>query len=536
MYRLALLLSLFVVPFQSVSAAVLKGTIVDSLTGKIIPARLSIQAADGTAYYAKSADEAGSAILYDKQRSPTSIERHVTLSAHPFEVELPPGEYRLTAYRGKEYIPRMQTVDVEDQPREVRLKLKRWSNMAEEGWYSGDTHVHRLVKELPNVMQAEDLNVALPLTNWVSIAGQPPSRGDMNTDQAAVKAAPVYVDPTHVYYPLNTEYEITKVGKQRHVLGAVFVLNQKQVLELGAPPVAPIAEAAHKQGALLDLDKHSWPWSMMLVPVMDVDLFELSNNHLWRTEFFFKNFFGKARPEYLNLERDEKGLTEKGWMQFGFQMYYTMLNCGYRMRPTAGTASGVHPVPLGFGRVYVHLPDGFSYEKWMAGLNAGRSFVTTGPMLTLNVNGSDVGKTHQKSGDAEYECHLQGTARYWKPISRIEVIVNGDVVETIPLEKQRKGTTFIFPIDHKMKLSGSAWVAVRCFTQAETGRTRFAHTAPVYFDVPGQPVRPKRAAVQYLILRMEEEIARNQGVSSEACVNEYRKALKIYQRLLPTAR
>lgn len=536
MSRLALLLVVCLVPVSSLSAAVLKGTIVDAKTGELIPARLSIEAEDGTAYFAKSADPAGSAIPYDKQRGAKSIERHVTLSAHPFQVDLPPGEYRLRAYRGREYVSRVTVLQLKDQPQEVRIELTRWVNMAEEGWYSGDTHVHRRVQELPNVMLAEDLNVALPLTNWVSIGGQPPSRGDLNTDQGAVKAAPVYVDPMHVYYPLNTEYEITKVGSRRHGLGAFFVLNQKRVLEVGAPPVAPIAVEAHRQGALLDLDKHSWPWSMMLVPMMDVDLFELSNNHLWRTEFFFKNFHGKARPDYLNLEKNNEGLTETGWMYFGWEMYYTMLNCGFRMRPTAGTASGVHPVPLGFGRVYVHLPDGFNYEKWMAGLDAGRSFVTTGPMLNLTVNGSDVGKTYEKSVDAEYECHLKGTARYWKPVKQIEVIVNGEVVEILPKIRRRVGDAYVSPIDVKLQLKGSAWVAVRCFSQAETGRMRFAHTAPVYFDVPGEPVRPKRAAMQYLIQRMEEELARNKGILDEASLDEYRQALAVYRRLLPTAR
>lgn len=536
MLRLALILSVCCCSVSPLHAATLKGKVVDAVTGKIIPARVAIRSRDGKDWFVESADREGSAIKYDKQRGPQSREQHVTLSAHPFRVELPAGEYRVTALRGKEYIPAELTVQINDQSQDVTLKLTRWVNMANHGWYSGDTHVHRLVKELPNVMLAEDLNVALPLTNWVSIADQPPSRGDLNTDQEAVKAVPVMVDPTHVYYPLNTEYEITKVKGQRHVLGAVFVLNQKAVLKMGAPPVTAIAEEAHRQGALLDLDKHSWPWSLMLVPVMDVDLFELSNNHIWRTNFFFRNFIVKTRPTHLDIEMEGNGFTENGWMHYGFQMYYTLLNCGFRMRPTAGTASGVHPVPLGFGRVYVHLPEGFGYEQWMQGLDAGRSFVTTGPMLTVQTNGADPGKTYQRATDGEYECHLQGSARYWKPITRIEVIVNGDVVETIDPANRRDQQALQSPIDLKLKLTGSSWVAVRCFAKAETGRTRFAHTAPVYFDVPGQPVRRKRAAVQYLIRRMEEEIARNQGVTSDACVEEYRKALKIYQGMLPTAR
>ena len=60
----------------------------------------------------------------------------------------------------------------------------------------------------------------------------------------------------------------------------------------------------------------------------------------------------------MKVERDARGFTERGWIEFGFQNYYALLDCGFRIRPTAGTASGVHPVPLGFGRVYVHLDPG----------------------------------------------------------------------------------------------------------------------------------------------------------------------------------
>ena len=67
---------------------------------------------------------------------------------------------------------------------------------------------------------------------------------------------------------------------------------------------------------------------------------------------------------------------ELNWTLYGFQTYYALLNCGLRLQPTAGTANGVHPVPLGFSRVYVHLDEPFSFDAWMRGLAAGRSFVT----------------------------------------------------------------------------------------------------------------------------------------------------------------
>ncbi len=116
---------------------------------------------------------------------------------------------------------------------------------------------------------------------------------------------------------------------------------------------------------------------------MQVDLYELTNNHIWRTGFLFRDW-GEPPPKYMNAAKDPRGgVSEQGWIDYTFENYYALLNCGFKMKPTAGCASGVHPVPLGFGRVYVHQPNGFSYQDWIQGLGEGRSFVTTGPMLDI---------------------------------------------------------------------------------------------------------------------------------------------------------
>jgi hypothetical protein len=119
--------------------------------------------------------------------------------------------------------------------------------------------------------------------------------------------------------------------------------------------VAPIAERAHAEGVLLDLDKHSWPWSMMLVPVPKVDLFELSNNSVWRTQFGFKST-PAGLPAWMAVGKDGSNtLTKWGWLNYGFEVYYALLNCGFPLAPTAGTASGVHPVPLEPFGLFHHL-------------------------------------------------------------------------------------------------------------------------------------------------------------------------------------
>jgi len=512
----------------------LRGRLVDGGTGQPLAGRLYIEAADGTLYHARSADASGSAVEYNRRRSPQSVETHTTLSPHPFVADLPPGKYKLTAERGKEYLPAEVEVDLSAGPAEATLPLRRWIDMSSLGWYSGETHVHRSLEELPNAMLADDLNVALPLTYWVTRAYTAPGQGDKNSPPVAARR--MEVDPTHVIYPLNTEYEIFTVGDKRHTLGAIFALNQRTTLQAGVPPVAPVAEQAHREGALLELDKHNWPWSMMLVPVMQVDLYELTNNHLWRADFFFTRF-GESPPAYMQVEQNESGMTERGWIDFTFQNYYALLNCGFRLRPTGGTASGVHPVPLGFGRVYVHLPQGFSYEAWMQGLNEGHSFVTTGPMLAVTANDKPPGTTFPVEAGRTVTLQLQGWVRTAHRQSRIEIISAGTVLQSLaPANSRTTAGAYATELNATLELSESTWLAVRCFEELPTGRVRFAHSAPFHVDIAGQPLRPRRAEVDYLISRMKSELERNTGTLPDEALAEYRRALAIYEEIASRAR
>lgn len=519
------------------AGAALRGEVLDSQTDKPLPCRIYIQGADGTWHFAKADSPAGSAVEYRKQKefNPACVEMHTTLSAHPFVASLPSGTYTIVVERGKEYFPDSRVVKVDGENQRVTIRLRRWINMEERGWYSGDTHVHRPLSELPNLLLAEDLNVAFPLTSWVRDAFVAPAKGPANADRDAA-AEVIQVDQTHVIYPRNTEYEIFRVGKKDHTLGAFFVLGHKTLFEEGAPPVRSIARRARQEGALLELDKHNWPWSMMLVPILGVDLYELSNNHLWRCEFGYRGY-GDAAPAYMRVERDEKGWTERGWVDYGFLNYYALLNCGFHLRPTAGTAGGVHPVPLGFGRVYVHQENGFSYDAWVRGLNEGRSFVTTGPMLLIEVNGRHPGSVFKAPDATPRAYRVSGLARSAVRLAGIEIVINGEVARTVAAgNRKTPDDAYESAIDEELKPDESSWVAVRCFEDRPDKRVRFAHTAPFYIEVPQRPVRPRKVEIEFLIGRMEGELARNAKVLPEAALEEYREALRMYQEIARTAR
>ncbi len=509
------------------SELVVEGQVTDAATGQLLPSRLYIQDEAGAWFFPRSASSAGSAIRYERRNggNPKSIEMHTTLSAHPFRVELKPGRYTLTAEHGKEFRPESREIMVSNAIPRINLPLRRWVNMNAQGWYSGDTHNHRNPAELPNVMLAEDLNIGLPMVDWTTASTVSPAastqgfRGDYGD-------GPIALDATHAWSPRNTEYEIFRTGNTNHTLGALLIVNHRTRFEQPAVPVKAIVEQARREGALLDLEKHNWPWSVALVPIAGIDLFELGNNHHWQTEYAVRTWAVPA-PSWMGLSGTGTD-NERDWTLYGFQTYYALLNCGFNLRPAAGTANGVHPVPLGFSRVYVHLDEPFSFSAWMRGLSAGRSFVTTGPMIFAQADGKLAGETFREKRSYALECKIVSE----EPLETIDMIVNGAVAQGFePQNARAGGTAFENVVSTRFTPWGSSWVSWRCFEKRPGGRFRFAHTAPWHFEIAGEPLRPRWDEINWLTTRVREEIARSQGIAPPELIQEYEEALKKYEEI-----
>jgi hypothetical protein len=78
-------------------------------------------------------------------------------------------------------------------------------------------------------------------------------------------------------------------------------------------------------------------------------------------------------------------------------------------------------------------------------------------------------------------------------------------------------------------------LAWRCFEKRPANRFRFAHTGPWHFEVAGQPLRPRRDESQWLVTRVKEEIARSRGVVPQTLIEDYERALKIYEEIAKSA-
>ncbi len=517
------LMMILPVEADQAGTGVLVGRIVDDETGEAIPARVYI--ADGAGgFHFPLPQPKGSVVVHDNTDRGTGIrEAYAAVGPIPFRAELPAGRYRVTVERGKEYVPLTREIDVTaGQTVDQTFRLVRRFDMAELGWYSADCHVHTKLDVLPLMQLADDVNVAFPITAWATRSEDVPA--NLAGGHVPATGRWVAVDDAHGYWDLNTEYEIFSVGGERVTLGAFLILGHTEPIKAKVPPVGPVAEAAKRQGAVLDWEKHTWPWSTMLVPVAAIDTMELSHNSMWRQRTIHTYLWGREPPPWL-----PKPLDVGGFLDYGFDSFYAVLNCGFDLKPSAGTANGVHPVPLGHSRVYVHVDGRFSYEKWMEGFRRGKSFATNGPMLLLDVDGHPPGDRVALSPGEPRSVGVTVDVLSVGIIDRVELIVNGEIRRLEDVERSEDAARLRFQT--RVRIDGSTWLAARCFERAAEDNPRFAHTGAVFFDDATRPLKPQPRQIRYLIDSVKAQIAGLEEKLPDEALAEYREALAAYEAI-----
>lgn len=119
----------------------------------------------------------------------------------------------------------------------------------------------------------------------------------------------------------------------------------------------------------------------------------------------------------------------------------------------------------------------------------------------------------------------------------IEIIRNGETVRNLtPEPEHTTAGAWKYAIEVSETLPGSGWLAVRCFEKLPDAKVSFAHTNPVFVDVPNAPLRARIRDAEFFVKRMEEEIARNTGILPDESLAEYRKAKAIYEAVLERAK
>ena len=72
---------------------------------------------------------------------------HYWICSGPFDMSLPPGDWKITILRGIEHLAVVDTVSIKAGiTTKKSYQPKRWVHMANRGWYSGDDHVHMQIQ------------------------------------------------------------------------------------------------------------------------------------------------------------------------------------------------------------------------------------------------------------------------------------------------------------------------------------------------------------------------------------------------------
>lgn len=426
-------------------------------------------------------------------------------------LDLPPGQYKVVAERGLEYARVERTVALPAAGTTVAIPLKPWIRMYRRGWYSGDMHVHRPLEDMPALAQAEDVNLSVVFTMW--------NRRNLWAGKQTPENPVEEVTPRHLLTLMNAEDERAGGAWMFHQiaepLGLENVVAEGQSMtESWDPPGFDFINRVRqerKPGALLpwfDAEKTIW-WEVPVVMALEApDSLGLLNNHFHQYGMLDNEAWGRPRDM-------QRYAGNAGFADYILSLYYRYLNLGFRLPPSAGSASGVLPNPVGYNRIYAYIDGEFTVEKWYAAVRAHKLFVTNGPVLFWNP---------RLEGDL-LRVNLEAMAR--EPIDRIEIVANGKVLRTVTPRAGARTWRSVLSVD----VSGHSWVAARCYLKTPF-TIRLAHTAPLYLDGKWDATDDARYFVQWIDELMEKTAGQPQR---EKLHTLYRRAREFYAAKVDTS-
>ena len=453
-------------------------TVLDDETGKPVPCRVHFRSPEGIPY------------------QPHGYHNHVNSNLGTWHIDvggdlrlgqityayidgrcqgwLPRGEVIVEAARGFEYEPLRTRVHIAPGQRELTLRLKRASNMAARRWFSGDSHVHFLgTQGAQREAQAEGLNVVnLLQSQW----------GHLFTNTEDFTGKPYVAEDGNTIVYCSQE-------NRQHILGHMILWGLKEPVmpwcsdgpseaELGGAMETVLshwADACHAQGGTVIIPHFPSPncEPATLIATGRVDAIEMT-----------------AHGSYNHLE------------------YYRYLNCGYRVPLVGGTDKMSSDVPVGLCRTYAYLPreQEFTYDHWCQAVRRGRTFLSSGPMIELTVEGAQIGDTLQlpKGGGT---VEVVARARSIFPIHTLQIVQQGRVVASTEDTRGACG----LEVRATLKVEGHTWLAARCAGPNYAAnphydawrRGIFAHTSPIYIAVGEDWWLFDREAAQYMLTMIE---------------------------------
>src|SRR5690349_8055560 len=387
-----------------------------------------------------------------------------------------------------------------------RVALERLADLPAAGWWSGDLHVHMnyggAYRNTPEQLvlqgRAEDLHVIEDLV--VNKEQRIPDIAYFRTDRDPASRADLLLVHGQEFH---TSYwgHVGLLGLTDHYLLPEYAAYPNTAAASLYPTNADVADLAHAQRALFgyvhpfDARPDPADTAQPLTDELPVDV-------------------ALGKVDYIEVMGYSDHLVTS-------EIWYRLLNCGFRLPAGAGTDAFPNFAslrgPPGLVRVFVQAGAGLDRRGFLAGLKAGRTFVSNAPLLEFTLDGRSIGdeiRLPRGGGTVTARVRLRSSVA----VDHLEVIGNGRVVATIPLTGDRTQATATVPI----AVAGSGWYVVRAYAdRAELpvlDRYPFGSTSPVYVTVGNEAVRSPEDAEFFMrwIDRLDAAAQAHEGWNTAA--------------------
>lgn len=427
--------------------------------------------------------------LFDGQGKPVRVTGYEYWHDHficdgKAELNLPSGTYNWAVEKGPEFARKSGEVKLKaSETATVKVKMPRIANLQKKNWFCGDMHIHRNPAHIKLLMQAEELNFAPVITWW-----NRPLTGTPTPTETVFR-----FDQNRIYTTMGGEDERTG--------GALLFFGLDRPLDLTVKskeypsPMRFVKEAREVEPQVwIDIEKPFW-WD---VPTWlasgKMNSVGIANNHMCRSQMLANEAWGKPRDQKRLPNPNGNGY----WTQ---EIYYHLLNSGLRLPPSAGSASGVLPNPVGYNRIYVFCDKQFNRDNWFDSLKSGRVFVTNGPLLVATANQSLSG-TSLDLDAAKHKIQFDVELTTEDKVSNLDVIHNGKIIKKIPCDTKTEQKLSV-AIDVKEP----GWILIRAIADNQN-TFRFASTAPWYLTGTDGKTGISRKSSRFFLDWTNERIAR----------------------------
>lgn len=430
--------------------AIIRGSLVDGATGQPTAAKIRVVNTNTNEIY-----------LPDKAIK-TMPKRTYFYARGSYEIAVPPGRYQIEVVRGIAHQAVIDYTEVGSGITHVQdIRIPVLKDLRSSGWYSGNTHTHYALEidedpddRLRMVPPAEALDVSV--ISYLIRNDSP-----YITNRYPVGRLPQF----------SRDGTIMDMGEEARNNRTFGGFGYGHVLFLNIPKaVEPVSTG------LLAKEKNApdFPTLSMLCA---------EARRIGGTTVWCHNGSGIEAPIAAALGNMDAYNLADG-LEADYGRYYRLLNCGLRMPASSGTDWWIYD----HNRVFVQVEGEFTYESWISGMRAGRTFVSNGPLLEFQVNGRGPGATVNTTG----ALRISASAISRLPFGRIEIVYNGEVVAEQSALKDNTEAK----LEREIHVDSGGWIAARISSSSKThaGFTVFAHTSPVYVRVDGTPHRRAEAA------------------------------------------